>query len=542
MAKVLSIEINMNLTKICLLESGKKSTRVDQACIFETPKDSFEDGYIKNTAVLAEAVKSKLREAKIRTRNVIFTISSTKIANREVIIPLVKESKIPTILHAGMKDYFPIDVTEYNVTYTILEKVKTEADRHYRLLVLAVQNRLILSYYELARLLKLRVKALDYQGNSIFQMIRRQDGDGINMFIQINKKDTIINILRKDILLLQRTVSYGYEAVSDAIVENSLFAAGSEAQAVLLLNKEEILCDRFGNQMEEIVTAASNQEEYIKQYEEISAREDVTDSLRYLLSNILRITDYFTSKNPGERIRSVYLTGMGARFLGIEQLFANELGYLTDKLDHLNGVHFNPGSLPEEFWQSDFLACIGAVLAPVNIKPGHSADIGIKRNSTQVLAAVCASAVILSSVAAIGSDMVLKKANEEEARMNSRIEQIKDIEGIYEENRNIKNALATVEAIEDYSYGSNEEVGKLMLELQQKLPSKVTIRSFRATNTEVLMDITVDSKETAATTLSQLKKVSLLANVKTDGISEQADEYGIAEVNFSVTANYKPVG
>ncbi|QHQ61956.1 pilus assembly protein PilM [Anaerocolumna sedimenticola] len=541
MAKVLSIEIGLNTTRLCLIETGKKNTRIYHACVFDTPEDSFEDGYIKNAAALADIIKNKLSETKIRTRNVIFTISSSKIAHREVIIPLVKESKIPVIITAGIEDYFPIDISEYNVTYTILEKVKLEKEKHYRLLVLAVQNNLILSYYELAKLLNLKIKALDYSGNSIFQMVRKQVNSGINMFIQINKQDTLINILRDDILVLQRTVSYGYEAVLDAITENTLFEAETEAQAVTMLTMKDILYTRFGNQMDEIVSTTAASEEYVNRYELISAREDVTDTLHYLINNILRVMDYFTSKNQGERIQSIYITGSGAGFLGIDQLFTNELGYLTSKLTNLTGIQFKPDILPEGFKQSDFIACIGAVLNPVNIKPGHLLDKAAKRNSTLVFAVVCTLAVVISSMAAVGSDIVLKSVKDKYNRITSQIEEAKDIEEIYTENKNIQYAWITMESIEEYSYSNNENLGKLLLELQQKLPDKVIVRSFRATNLDILMDLTVDSKETAAMTLSQLKKVSLLANVKTDAVSEQMDEYGITEVNFSITANYVPI-
>ena len=538
MAKVLSIEIGLNTTKLCLVETGKKKTRVSQVYVLDTPEDGFDDGYIKNTAALAEMIRKKLSEAKIRTRNVIFTISSSKIANREVIIPLVKANKIPTVIQAGIEDYFPIDISEYNVTYTILEKVKRENEKYYRLLVLAVQNNLILSYYKLARILKLKIKALDYSGNSIFQIVRKQVNIGTNMFIQINKQNTLINILRDDILVLQRTVSYGYEAVLEAITENNLFAAETEAQAVSMLKMKEILYTQFGNRMDEIVSATAATEEYVNQYEEFSAREDVTDTLHYLINNILRVMDYFTSKNQGERIQSIYLTGSGSGFLGIDQLFTNEVGYLTSKLTNLKGIQFKPGVLPESFTQSDFITCIGAVLNPVNIKPGHLIGKRTIRSSTQVIGVVCVLAVILSSIAAVSSDVMLKSVYDKQAHIRSQIEEIKDIEDIYTENKSIKYAFITMESIDGYSYSNNENLGKLLLELQQKLPGKVIIRSFRATGIDILMDITVDSKETAAMTLSQLKKVSLLDSVTTDSISEQVDEYGITDVNFSVTAKY----
>ena len=118
--RVLSIEVGLRFTRICELTGHKVAPVVHQCITFATPQGVFEDGYIRDKATLGNLIHQQLMEKKIRTTDVIFTINSTKIANREVTIPYVKESKIKSIIELQASDYFPIDISEYNISYYLL--------------------------------------------------------------------------------------------------------------------------------------------------------------------------------------------------------------------------------------------------------------------------------------------------------------------------------------------------------------------------------------------------------------------------------------
>ena len=93
--KVLSIDItNESITVVELTASSTKQTYIHNVIIFETPEDSYEDGVIKEPNKIAAAIREQLAAKGINNKNVIFVLSSTKIVNREVVIPFVKENKI----------------------------------------------------------------------------------------------------------------------------------------------------------------------------------------------------------------------------------------------------------------------------------------------------------------------------------------------------------------------------------------------------------------------------------------------------------------
>ena len=86
-------------------------------------RGSYDDGYLKNIDALATIIRDKIKEADIRSKRLVFSLMSSKIANREVIIPLVKKEHIQEVVMANVEEYFPMNISEHSITYSILEKI-----------------------------------------------------------------------------------------------------------------------------------------------------------------------------------------------------------------------------------------------------------------------------------------------------------------------------------------------------------------------------------------------------------------------------------
>ena len=115
--KVLTIDItNESITITEVTASEKKTSTVHNAIIFETPEDAYEDGFIRDKERIAEAIKSQLAANGITNKNAIFVLTSTKIVNREVLVPFVKENKIKGIINANSSEYFPVNIEDYTVS------------------------------------------------------------------------------------------------------------------------------------------------------------------------------------------------------------------------------------------------------------------------------------------------------------------------------------------------------------------------------------------------------------------------------------------
>ena len=120
MAKFLSIEAEASQVRVAEIEISGRKGRMHQCFCIPVPQGTVEDGQIRDTKSVGELLRQQFEEHRIKTRKVYFVTGSTRVASRTVTIPLVKKNRIQSIVEANATDYFPIDVSKYVLSYTIL--------------------------------------------------------------------------------------------------------------------------------------------------------------------------------------------------------------------------------------------------------------------------------------------------------------------------------------------------------------------------------------------------------------------------------------
>lgn len=473
--RVLSIEIGELKTKLCVMDYQRKHPKVYYTQAFDTPYACMEDGFILNKDRMAQALKEMLKVTNINVTDVIFTISSSRIASHEIVIPMMKQKDIQDYVNAGASDYFPINVSDYVISYIVLEKMQ---NKQYRLLVIAVHNNLLHPYYEIAKILKLNIVSVDYLSNSILQVIQRQiHTKGTNLYVQINEKNTYVYILNNGIVKLHRTIAYG--------------TGSDEAQ-----------------------------------------------SLQYLISNLIRVMEYYSAKEEDRHFESIYLAGSGAKKTGIEDLFRKEINIDIKFINTLRCVNFYQDTLTDKSIQSDYLECIGAAFAPLGLVPKKYMELETKRSMHKELIIIGAFAVAVSLTLITLSTVNITQARAEKRRLEKSIAGMEYVKAYYEENEKLKKLQNEISAIEENCYSRTEELNTLIDELEKKLPTQVTIHSFRSNDQDVLIDVSMDNIDTAAMTFLQLNTIPLITDVRTEQITMKTDEVGTVTLDYIITARY----
>lgn len=491
--KVLSIEIGDLKTKICVMNQSKKHPRIYRTFVFDTPMGAVEDGYIHDSLALTKEIVSRLLQLNEDITEVIFTIFSSRIATHEVIIPPVKAKDIGAYVAAGAQDYFPINVSDYVISYMLLEKGQTKQERFYRLLAIAIHNNLLQTYYDLAARLKLNIISIDYLSNSILQVFQRQiSHKGTNMYVHVNEKNTLVFILHNGIPELHRTIAYGYEDIP------------------------------------------------LRNPHAIDNGDEVTGTLRYLINNIIRVIEYYTSKNKDKLVQTIYLNGAGGKVSRIEELLNHELEIPIKIFDELHGIHFRTSAVPDTYRQWDFMGCIGAIYAPLGIVPKQFAEKQVKKTTIKELVTVCSIVFLSCCTLVILSAKSLSEARKEKMRLNNSIASLEALEKVYNENAALTDKLNLLTAIEDSCVSNTEQLNELISELEKKLPDNVIIRSMQVSDTDIILDVSMNSKEAAAMTFLQMGTIDRLTEVSTEQITIETDEYGGTKLSYIITAKYAP--
>ena len=515
--KVLTIDItNESITITEVTASEKKTSTVHNAIIFETPEDAYEDGFIRDKERIAEAIKSQLAANGITNKNAIFVLTSTKIVNREVLVPFVKENKIKGIINANSSEYFPVNIEDYTVSHSVLETVTDEENnKQLRVLAVAAPTSMVRSYYEVAALAGLKVVALDYIGNAMLQLIKTQTSENMTtMVIQLGSESTVLNIVKGDILLLQRTVPYGTNVVVNEVMD----AKGVDATtAMTLLQNERLITVDFDDNA-------------------------ITGSFRYLINNIGRVMDFFASKNPDKPIDDIFLTGDGALIKGIDGLFKVQLNVSTRVMDSLFNIKFDPKIDLKIYNPVYLMVPIGAAFAPMGFTISEGGASGKKEgqmDTTPLVVAFLILAVLVAGGLTAVSFVLKNQAQTELDDVNKKIASIQDIETIVKDYENAESVYVDAMSMYSYTKNLNENVVTFITALEEKMPKGTDITAFESDSTGVSISGTATEYDDIAGLAISLKEIDCIDNSFIGSITENVDEdTGKITYDFTVTCIY----
>ena len=562
--KVISIETGIQWTKVALVDYRKKNPPVHEAFAFRTPEHAVEDGYIRDKDSLARALKEELVRRQILEKDVVFTLSSSKVVTREVMIPYVKDNKIKGIIDAQSRDYFPMDISGYTISYSKMDVVEDDGKKQLKLLLVAIPDNLLGNYVSFAQLAGLKVETFDYIGNGCIQLMCDSFVDNA-MIIQLEEQATVISILENKKLAFQRVTPYGYGATISAVVDHPILGIDDEERAFDFLLEHNVIFNKpsmpdNGDPAQQAIDQAQANEAY----------EDLAESLRYHLRIANTALDYYQNQVKKEFVGNVYLVGDGSRFAGIHKLFAQELPLPLQKIDfakvidlrNQNGVNVqkkagkkkhqdytdpvmeessNPRQ-PRAATPVGFLSVIGAAVHPLDAKPKEMQEADNKKNGLHSAYILFAGSLLLSLLLILGSSVRQLIAHSEHRKLTDQLESLAYVQQTYDESSRVQQEEQVYVTIDDATRTKNEYLLPLIEQLEAELPSAIKVTSMQTDDNLITLNMTADRKITVGQMLLNFQNVTLLTDPSIPSMSEQADEEsGKSEWTYTLNAYYADV-
>lgn len=559
--KVISIEAGIQWTKVALVDYRKKNPPVHEAFAFRTPEHAVEDGYIRDKDSLARALKEELVRRQILEKDVVFTLSSSKVVTREVVIPYVKDNKIKGIIDAQSRDYFPMDISGYTISYSKMDVVEDDGKKQLKLLLVAIPDNLLGNYVSFAQLAGLKVETFDYIGNGCIQLMCDSFVDNA-MIIQLEEQATVISILENKKLAFQRVTPYGYGVTISAVVDHPILGIDDEEKAFDFLLEHNVIFNKPS-----MPDNGDPAQQAINQTQADEAYEDLAESLRYHLRIANTALDYYQNQVKKEFVGNVYLVGDGSRFAGIHKLFAQELPLPLQKIDfakvidlrNQNGVNdqkkagkkkhqdytdpvmeesSNPRQ-PRAATPVGFLSVIGAAVHPLDAKPKEMQEVDSKKNDLHTAYVLLAGSLLLSLLLILGSSVRQLIAHSEHRHLTDQLESLAYVQQTYDESSRVQQEEQGYVTIDDATKTKNEYLLPLIEQLEAELPSAIKVTSMQTDDNLITLDMTADRKITVGQMLLNFQNVTLLTDPSIPSMSEQTDEEsGKREWTYTLNAYY----
>ncbi|MCI5959452.1 MAG: hypothetical protein MRZ47_07240 [Lachnospiraceae bacterium] len=579
--RVLGIEIGYSLTQVVEMDYQSKHPQVYGVFSMKTPEGIFNDGLINPTEEYVNDLKATIAANGMNAKKVIFAVSSTKIANREAVIPFVKEKQIRELLMTNITDYFPVDPSQYEFAYNIMETMQDDAGaKQYRIMVMAAPEDILRGYSALANSLGLDLSSIDYTGNCIFQALRTRFQKGVNLIVKIDERSSLLTVTNNGVITMQRPGIYGADQIVDIMMETDVYGdllSYTDAVKTLRRNnlvmrpeEESLLAEKEAEVAKLEQAAAKAQADAAttgdtsmiasttvaaKQaganLKMLRLRRDVTISYQQLIGSIVRVIDYYNSKNRDAAIDNIIITGIAADFWGFSGLLAQELGRDVEVLKDLAGTNITQGLHLQGVSLGDYIAAIGATLTGVGFQPtileakskkgsgdakAQLASIGQNESLPYiVLGAGVVAAIVIAAICLVPYFQAKTKNDS----LNERKAQLEPVRETYNAYVSTKSDYEYLQAVYDATDTNNEALVDVINELEEKLPKDSQINSFSANNSTIAMAIEVGTKEEAAGTIINLRTFKNFSDVYVDGITEYTDdETGVSGVTFAVTCTY----
>ena len=507
--KVISAVLNNEFIKMMEVSKSGKQIHVYRAVTIPTPKDSINDGVIENLEEIVKVMGETLDKNGFTASNIIFSISSTKIATKEVIVPNIRPSKLEKLIKSNASEYFPVKVKDYVIEYSVLERAEHEDDK-LKIMVAAVNSLTAKCYYELAKALKLNLLYIDYTGNSAYQLVRNQISEGVNLVVEIENDGTVVNIFKDNVLKLQRIVPYGKSLIVDAVMDK--YDLSYDA-ALIKLQNEEILQREFNG-------------------------DEITESIRYLIGNINRIMDYYSSRNKGEEITKAYVLGNATTIKGFNELLSNEIKKEVTDIIKFNNVVCDKKTGFEKKRLISYLNNIGALIEPVNFIPNEMSKEGENKEEFKVLKNVFICSLVIAGIIifyplvdGIILQMHIKNLKQEVSNKS-------EITEVVNKYYDAKDAYIDAKAFKSLTINNDDALSNLLNGLENNLPIDVIIDNMTVSSGLVTVSGTASSKLSVAKMIQSLSEIEGISNIDVPSIQESEDSIGQTKVTFSMTFNF----
>ena len=580
--RVLSIEIGYSLTQVVEMDFQSKHPKVYGVFSMKTPDGILDDGFVKATEEYVNDLKSYITANGMTAKKVIFAVSSTKIANREAMIPFVKEKMVRDMLMTNITDYFPVDPAQYQFAHNIMETVTDDAgNKQYRVMIMAAPSDIVNGYHQLANMLGLELSSIDYTGNSIFQALRHRFATGVNLTVKIDERSSLLTVTNNGVITMQRPGIYGADQVVDILMETDVYGepltyegavktlrrnnlvmkpeeesllAEKEAEVAELERAQQAamtLANTTGDtsQVASTTVAAKQAGANLKM---LRLRRDVTLSYQQLISSIVRVIDYYNSKNRDAAIDNIIITGIAADFWGFAGLLSQELDRNVEVLKDLAGTNIDQGLHLQGVSLGDYIAAIGAGLGSVGFKPavtedkkkgkgGASAKDSLTTLSQNdklpyiVLGAGVAIAVVISALALVPYFM----AKSENEGLQERKAQLAPVQDTYNQYIAMQADYDYMVALQNVTVNYNDQLPQIVADLESHFPSSTVVSSMSISDEGIVMNIAVPNKQSIAKTLVEFRKLPYFQLVEVNGFSEAIDpETGVIVDTYTIDLVY----
>ncbi len=481
--KFLSIDIGSERIKIAHIQNKGKKLQILGTILIPTPANSIKDGTIHGQEELTGVIRNALMTEKIKEKNVIFSISSSKVITREVELPYLKPKKMKNIIRMNAEEYFPVKLEDYCMDYTVTDVVESEEGKKAKVNIFAAHSGLVNQYVELAENCRLNICNVDYSGNSVVSYILNEKYEGTNLFLDIGAGNTMVTIMSKNVVKFSRNLLFGTKLINESIMNH--FEVDYDEATKISKERQLLKSEREEN------TYLSN---------------DVTGGMDQILNGVSRLVDYYTSRNK-LGVEKIYLLGGGAEIYGVEDYVEKFFNVKAEKIEAPQSLSFKEKQRDEAV-QLYFPTAIGSSLSTINLLPDAIKNRELEATKRRLPYLIILFIIVAMAAFYYNQYTNLQKLQRQKSSIESQIADMQEIVEIKAEYESLVEKEAFRRTLDQLSTRRSDEILSLIQGLERTMPKESFITSLTDSEQMLTLEYTVSNEATLAQLLTYLKGIS----------------------------------
>ena len=312
--ELIGLDIGSSAIKLAHIRPAGASFRLKRFGVVPLPPEAIVDGAIMDHATVIDAIKTALRDLKIREKDVATSLSGHSVIIKKVVLPTTTPEELEESIQWEVEQYIPFDIKDVRIDFQVIGPLRDDPSKMEVLLV-AVKSDLVNDYMSVIKDAGLVPSIIDIDsiaaGNA-FELCHPVSDEQVPMVINVGASFMNINILHGGVPLFTRDVPMGGGIYTSEIQKQ--LAVSFETAEELKTGKKEA-GDR-ADRLTEIMRTVSN----------------------ILSTEAQRSYNFFSATYPDRLVTKVYLTGGAAKSQFLKELLAEKIGVEVELFDPLQGL------------------------------------------------------------------------------------------------------------------------------------------------------------------------------------------------------------
>ena len=309
------LDIGSGFVKMVEVDHSGDQPEVSRVAIEPLLPDAIVEGEVMDPGLVADTIRSLFERLAIKGRDVITAVGGHDVIIKKIEMDRMKESDAREVIRWEAEQHVPFDIKSVELDFQILNPL--EEGLQMEVILVAAKKELVDNKLALLADAGLGAAVIDVDAFALHNAFERnypEAMEGIVALVNVGHEVTNVNILEEGIPILTRDIPFGSRRVREDLQRERGLTAEKAEDVVQGREDIEDLAHFVGQSADEVAVG------------------------------IERASAFLMTRQSGEGLGTVYLSGGGSRIPGMTNALAERMNVETHQVNPFERTPVRPGA------------------------------------------------------------------------------------------------------------------------------------------------------------------------------------------------------